>query len=274
MLKMSIEALQQNPGVDEYTWHCYVDGGGSVQNTFYDDDYPEIRFINRPKRVGVSGNILFAIKEMFEKYGYDHVLYVEDDIMVSQDFIRFAEYCLKYLKADDVFTIGAYGRRKPFTVRGDGYKKDEVLKLAWWHPWGLVLDKKDYEKLEPHINEKFLLNPAQYILATFSDYCKEHNPQYYEVALKDRVGCLWDGLCNHIRAYHNMYQLMPLWSRAQNIGYYGVNQAQHKWDGADLTDEAVQKRAMHNTEFFEKDYAWNELYLIPGKDYFLDDKEW
>jgi hypothetical protein len=90
-----------------------------------------------------------------------------------------------------------------------------------------------------------------------------------------RIACLWDGLCNNIRAAHNKYSISPIWSRAQNIGYYGNCQDVSSWDGSDLKDpETIRRCKQFTPEFMESYSDWDHLIMLDGKDYYLTAENW
>lgn len=260
MLEASIKSIQACQEHSEYEWHCYVDGQGRVQRNFYQEDYPDIRFAIREQRIGLNANILLAFRDLFEFYQYDYILYVEDDIIVSPDFIRWAEYALFNYKDDKMFTVGAFSRIIDTTDYGQKYLK----RFNWYHPWGCAIDRDDYNLFEHHI-DGYVAQPIDYMNTIIKKELQDKAPAHYEREYRDGqcTNITQDCLLNAVRAINGRHQLIPVWSRSQNIGFYGVHQP-GEYSGEDLSDPAVHSKSRHATATFQPPYAWDKLELLEG----------
>ena len=260
MLEASFKSIIRCPEHREYEWHCFIDGQGRVQRNFYQEDYPDIRFHIRDSRIGLNANILLAFKELFQFHKYDYILYVEDDIIVSDDFIRFCEYALFNFKDEKMFTVGALSR----ILNTSPDDAASVKRFDWYHPWGVAIDRDDFNLFSDHIMP-YVTHPIEYMNGAIKTALQESNPEYYEREYKDGVcqNYTQDCLLNAIRAINHKHQLIPLLSRSQNIGFYGVHQP-GDYNGEDLSNPDTWLKSRHATANFQPPYSWDKLNLIDG----------
>ena len=269
MLQECIRRLMRCPGGADYDWYCFVDGQGLVQKNFYQEDYPDIKFVIREYRVGLNANILLAFRSLFENYKYDFILYVEDDVFVAPDFIRYVEYCHYNFRRDDTFTVSGFGRK----FFPEKYKSNQVIKLFWYHPWGNLIHQVDYDLFKEGIDE-YIASPFDYMMG-LGEQLKVKCPSHYEKEYKNDtvqfgidnphlrkiINFTQDCYLNAIRALNYKYQLMPCHSRTQNAGFYGQHQ-QAQYNGEDLSLPETHRLSCHATDSFYEGYEWESLELL------------
>ena len=95
--------------VDPHTVNGYVEDYDSVIT----DDLKRINFDNNVGKL----SWYTAVKYIFDNYDYDHVISIEDDIIVSKDYLRMCFKIIEYSvleKHDDIlyFHIGAWEKPK------------------------------------------------------------------------------------------------------------------------------------------------------------------
>jgi hypothetical protein len=258
MMETSFMAIKKNPEFKEFDWFCFIDGQGKMQRSFYQEDYPEIRFVIRNQRVGLNANILWGIRDLFEFYKYEYILYVEDDVLVSDDFIHYAEYCHRHFRDDRTFTITGFSRK------GDAekYEENKVCLFKWYHPWGVLIDRTDYELIKSHI-DLFIANPVSY-MDRLGYQIKDVDQDYYkrEYSSDGKThNITQDCMLNAVRTISGKYRIMPVWSRTQNMGFYGTHQP-GEYKGEDCADSETHKRSMHSTHLFKQHYERDNLVLI------------
>jgi hypothetical protein len=270
MMEASFKSIKKNPEYTEFDWFCYIDGQGKVQRSFYQEDYPDIRFVIRDQRIGLNANILLGLRDLFEFYEYSYVVYIEDDVLVSDDFIRYLEYCHNNFRDEKTFTITGFSRK------GDAeeYSDNHVCWFKWYHPWGVLIDRDDYELMKSHI-EPFISNPLFY-MHELGKQIKDIDEDYYRreylesstvqeynnnPKIRKILNITQDCMLNAIRTINNKYQIMPVWSRAQNMGFYGTHQP-GDYNGEDCSNPETHKRSMHATHIFRPHYEWDELTLL------------
>lgn len=246
MLKVSVDSIKQCRGIENVDWYLIQDG------PLYFAECLDLSFdyiIARERRVGLSCNILWAIEDLFAE-GYKKVIVVEDDIVVSKDFLEFAEMAGK-LKRREHFTISGLSNCK----KGVPGNETELAAVDWYHPWGVVFDEADFEVVKSLMDEYFN-GPLECI----KDLAKRIKDEaYVNKYLTGHINTLQAGYINTLRKYNRKKQILPCMSRCQNIGYYGFNQHQKKHDGADLSDESVRRRSMHYTNNFRDDYKVKKM---------------
>lgn len=260
MMVESFKSIMRCKEYSSYEWHCYIDGQGKAQRAFYQEDFPDIRFNVREQRIGLNANILLAFKDLFEFYHYDYLLYVEDDVILSDDCIRYMEYSTRNFKTKDIFTIGAFSR---MVTNGNG-DINKAKQFDWYHPWGVLIDRDDYALIEPHI-VAYVAHPIKYMNEVLQDTIKNARPDYYEREYKDGL-CMnitQDCLLNALRAVNNKRQLIPVCSRAQNIGFYGTHQP-GEYKGENLSDTEIHLKSVHATTTFNPHYDWDSIELVDG----------
>lgn len=251
LMKLSVESVFDCRGIDDVDVFYSIDGNGEM--SFVDPCIFKGGWV-RFGKTGLSFNILESIEYLFD-CKYDRVIIVEDDIIVSRDFIEYIDHAFKH-KDEDCFSVSGYSRKcAPVSDGPDNL----ICKVDWYHPWGVAFDRADYALMEEHINDEYFKNPKKYMDDVILPAAERNNKPYYNYALQGSYNTLQAGLINSIRAIHGKRQIMPCMSRCQNIGYYGANQSIKSYDGANLKDLATLKKAMHHNIKFNKDYAWDEL---------------
>ena len=99
ILHHSMKSLLQCDGIDGVSWTLYVDGDS---HPHFINEFP-CKYVSRKVHIGLTKNILFAMQEQFG-LGYEVVIIVEDDVIVSSDFIRFVKCCMG-IRDNDVFSV-------------------------------------------------------------------------------------------------------------------------------------------------------------------------
>ncbi len=153
------------------------------------------------RRLGHTLNTHLALREGFSNGEY--VILIEDDTLLSQDFLLFHEFCINKFKDDkSVFTICAGHYRNPNEkINPEDYLTFERQHWFSNQGWGTWIDRWEEDGGMSTTWE----NP-ELILGSI-----------YQVQYKYGG---WDGLLNkHIRG--NRCEIIPTMSRVQNIGATG-----------------------------------------------------
>ena len=106
--------------------------------------FKSISIIIREKNFGVDNNIMEGIKYMSEYY--DSFIVVEDDLVVSTNFLSFLNACLiKYKNYDQVLTVSAFNCISiPYKYIWDSYFAK--ISNPWgWATWSEKIKKVDWE---------------------------------------------------------------------------------------------------------------------------------
>jgi hypothetical protein len=161
--KDTIENLLQNDLAKESELFIYSDGYKSEVDK---NDVLEVReylqtingfkstqIIEAPQNKGLANSIIDGVSEIINKYG--KVIVLEDDLIVSSDFLDYMNNALEFYKNDsNIWSISGYGPKLPCL---ETYDKDLYLSprgsswgwATWKDRWNSVdWDVKDFEKLK------------------------------------------------------------------------------------------------------------------------------
>ena len=102
MFKISAESIMACRDKENVDWVAFVD------STIDHSGFGDYELFYREQHLGLSKNVLMALKYGFDK-GYDIVTIIEDDVVVSKDFIEYIKMCMK-LKEEDIFSVSGWSR--------------------------------------------------------------------------------------------------------------------------------------------------------------------
>jgi hypothetical protein len=116
--------------------------------------FKSIRIIQRERNLGVDYNIINGIQQMLEEY--DRFIVVEDDLIVSNQFLRFMNAGLDHFKSfDKVLTLSAFNYVKiPKNYIWDCYFAGRTNPWGW-ATWSNKIKDVDWDLA---LNNNFLLN--------------------------------------------------------------------------------------------------------------------
>ena len=230
---------------------------------------PNADFREREQPLGMNGNVLISIQEMFND-GYDSVIVLEEDIVVSKDFLEFHRYCHEEFDWEDLNVMCCTGY-----TRSNG-SSDKIHLYSWYIPDGVSWKKSTWNMVVPHIPESYrmrfatimefklwMLRIANPTFRTLIPNIKKHEPDYMkEFTVSEMPKChTQDGLLNAIRASKGMKTLSPESSRCQDIGIYGQCQPKGYEKIADVTNRDNWTQSGWYTEGFKEDHEWTDLEL-------------
>lgn len=123
------------------------------------------------------------------------ILHLEDDIVLAPDSLELIEDIIAYKPADNISNISLFNRVNEGDVRG---KVREINKRPWFTPSGIALRRTAFS------------------LSVERD-C--YSNRYVS----------WDINFNTMCRNENMYEIYPLLSRSNNIGWYGTHVPSKEW---------------------------------------------
>lgn len=222
--------------------------------------HKETIILSRPERYGLSRNILEALREMFEDYNFDLACILEDDVIVSKDFIQFHLYCQEKFKliTRRIFTVSGYTK-----IARANAEPDAVTPVDWYCPDGVCFSRPDWRLLRPFVTEEFYKNPAEYF-DTLYPLIEEANPQFAELQWKNGLyeHLAQAGLINAVRAMHRCKQLVSALSRCQDTGSYGFHQKFKTAKDLERMKKEMARQFEWHSEAFHDDYEWTDLEWI------------
>ena len=159
----TIESLLQNNLAKESELFIYSDGykSDADKNDVLEvreylktiDGFKNIKIVESPYNKGLANSIIGGVTEVINKYG--KVIVLEDDLIVSTDFLEYMNNALDFYKNDQrIWSISGYGPQLPCLKN---YNKDLYLSprgsswgwATWKDRWNSVdWDVKDFDKLK------------------------------------------------------------------------------------------------------------------------------
>ena len=164
----------------------------------------------------LSTNLL--LKEIFEKY--DSFIFIEDDIVVSSDFLRYMNCGLHYYQdAVDIFSI--CGFKIPFVLPND--YKHNVYFYPCNSPWGFATWKNRWEKINRDYYDRYSE------IRKNSDKYKAFTSIGFYIKGILQADSRKEIVAGDLRVYyhmfqHNMCSVFPVVSKTQNWGFDGTGE--------------------------------------------------
>lgn len=188
-LKQSLDALKSIVNIDMELLVINVEpmnntSGKIARKTIEDIDFMPCSVQVNPGILGLRNNTYDVCNRAFYSHGVDSIMYLEDDIVVSPDVLDLWDWYLK----QDLTNIGVMSL---YNIRVNG-DSELICKTKAMSGWGMFI--------------------------TFAQYEKYAKPVWRN---KPRM---WDSnLAENIRKFDDVYNLMPMLSRVNNIGENGTH---------------------------------------------------
>ncbi|WP_318311072.1 glycosyltransferase family 2 protein [Flagellimonas crocea] len=131
---------------------------------------PDIEFVFREKNVGLAGNVIGGINEVFKK-GFDSVIVLEDDCVPKEDFFLFMKQALSYYKNNNrVMHISGFGLPLKEKLNSDTYFSPYPCSWGWatWKDCWIKCDFSDESYYWKILNDKELKNQFNWSGKSFS----------------------------------------------------------------------------------------------------------
>lgn len=223
-------------------------------------------FIKRDHNIGLARSIIEGVTQVIDKY--EKVIVLEDDNIVSRDFLKYMDYCLDRYKGNKM--IGSIGGMSfmfkddfPPDYKEDVYLLDRTCSFAWG-TWSEVWNQIDWEVRDYKHFRKDKKARKQ--------YNRSGNGSSYllDAYMHGRVNS-WAVRFDYSHFKNGQYTLYPRLSKAKNVGYDGTgthykkeqklmrwevnvgkidfseNRADEKWYVEDLKlNEAIQEAFRRN----------------------------
>lgn len=182
------------------------------------EGFKDVHPVFREFNMGGHNSILSAFREVFQKY--DSFISLEDDIVVSSDFLQYMNNALSYYKNDKhVFSI--CGFKAPFKLPED-YKED-VYFYPCNSPWGIATWKDRWEAVNHDYFDRYSAlkkDPKKYKAFTSIGF-------YIKGILQ--ADSRKEIVAGDLRVYYHMFQhdmcsVFPVVSKTQNWGFDGTGE--------------------------------------------------
>ncbi|GHT19951.1 hypothetical protein AGMMS4957_05440 [Bacteroidia bacterium] len=177
--------------------------------------FKEVRLRCNEKNLGAHLSGLKIIAEILNEY--DSMICLEDDIVVSPDFLQYLNDGLNYYK-DDKHCFSICGFKTPFKLPAN-YDKDVYFYFSH-SPWGMAIWKDRWESVDHSSYDRY-----SELRKNKTRYKKFLSIGFYikGILQADSKGEIE---ASDLRLYyymfqHNMYSVFPVISKAQNWGFDG-----------------------------------------------------
>ena len=114
-----------------------------VKNAELKQYFYEVEINELDKNLGLAKMVIFGVDEVIKKYG--KCIVVEDDVVVSRDFINFMNDCLNYYENEfNIWSIAGMSIIDPKLVKEDIYILGRICSCAW-ATWRNRWEKIDWD---------------------------------------------------------------------------------------------------------------------------------
>lgn len=178
--------------------------------------FKKLYFIRHEKNHGLAKSIIEGVTQVIDKYG--KVIVIEDDNVVSADFLRYMNHCLERYKGKK--NIGSIGGMSPLAEedfpddhQNDVFLLDRTCSFAWG-TWAEVWDAIDWEVKD---YKKFQRDKQMR-----KRYNRSGNGSSYllDAYMHGRVDS-WAVRFDYSHFKNGQYTLYPKKSKVKNVGYDG-----------------------------------------------------
>jgi len=222
--RRSVEALQKNDLAKQSDLFVFADGPKEESAWEVEEvrkflrrigGFRSVTIIERERNFGLSRSIINGVTQLCQEFGC--AIAIEDDVLIAPDFLSFINRGLDhYVDEPRVFSV--CGFNYPITVRST-YPYDAFFSYrfaCWgWGTWGDRWAKADwsvgdYAEFAGDIERQKRFNRGGDELTAMLDrHMAGKNPGY------------WDTVWGYTHSRHDAVAILPVVSRALNIGFDG-----------------------------------------------------
>jgi hypothetical protein len=264
MLFLCLEHLRACPELDECVVEIWID---RAANGDVDADVRDVAasLIHPAKKVmipmpcaldQVKPNYVapYALARAYYRSRCRYVILVEDDIMVSPDFIRYHRTAQEL--GQDFCVLG-------YTASGDRGNASTVHRSMCFSPWGVSWKRQSLGRFVEHFTSEYFRDIHSYVERAFLGTGRED------------AG--WDGLVHRVVRRDRLTAIVPSRSRCFHAGIYGKNRrADSRLRPGTVAEKVAELRErFNNAEWMTKDYQdcrpcsmevgpWEKLEVVTG----------
>ena len=131
-LSRVLSRLQRCDGIADCELFVSIEPGcAEVLDLVRSIDFCDVTFWVNKAVLGINMNTLKVLMRAFERPFSDFVIHVEDDILLSNDAIRYFEHCRDAYREDkDILSVTAYHKNAADAPL------NRVERMKWFTPWG------------------------------------------------------------------------------------------------------------------------------------------
>lgn len=154
-LKRAIKTHVVPAGIDTFAFIDYSETQKKIYKIIDEANIYKTIF-KRPENLGLNESIKRGIQHIFN-LGYDAVIVLEDDLLLSGDALFYLKFQLEYLFHPFIYAVSCQegdGLNKRFRCWAWGTWKDKWEKIDW----GLKPEEKNRDSWDVIVNENFRVN--------------------------------------------------------------------------------------------------------------------
>lgn len=229
-LKELIESLQKNPwaqytdlyiGLDFPPGKKYEEGYEKVKRYLNQgiQGFRDVHIIKQDHNLGATKNtwaILDAVLTQFDRF-----ILLEDDNIVSTDFLEYMDKCLEYFYEDErVNTIGGYTNM----LLEEKVNSDHanVFAVHDGNGWGLACWKKNWQKMRAEINRDYFEAAVRDIRKISKIKYKRSLYKLIEYLSVEKEVPFQDSTINIYMQMNDMCKILPTKTKVLNRGWDGT----------------------------------------------------
>jgi len=232
-----------------------------------------VQYLAREEHVGMSDNIVDVTNRAFCEFNADAVVVLEDDILVSRDFLTFTRRCLeRYADNRNVFAVtGSCTYCSEGTTDPHCYDPHWVRSCAWWLTIGWAIWRNRWGRFFPQY-AAWKRDRAAWTRAAWERIAQNYVPDVRRHLARNLfrpdgakiINERWGGVINVCRAAWQRVIVAPWAARSTHIGWYGENTPQAKAARMKSTAE----HPWYESKCFKDDWHTEDIDLV-----FADDEE-
>jgi hypothetical protein len=170
------------------------------------DYFANINIIESEKNKGLARSIKEGVNFVFEKY--ESVIVLEDDLVLSPNFLEYMNFSLKYYKEkSEIFSISGYSF--PFKKKLEDYDFDVFSTLRFW-PWGWATWKNRWSLIDWSLPQKAQIEG----ISKIGDDVKSLISKYHNNLIDS-----WAIVVTVNQFILGKFTIYPLESKVNNVGF-------------------------------------------------------
>lgn len=248
-LKEVVEAIRSNPESETTPIYFFLDGGPEatqeknveVAKSF---GFPEAHFVLREKNFGCPKNLIDARRYLFDKKEYEKILIIEDDNMISSNYIAFILNFYSWAKKH-MNGVGAVCGWNQVLLTLEEKRKDlnMIVPNSKWNYWAYVIDRECWDAIKGTYYEYERLFLSQGGRSHYANADKIRTWIRRKVVMSDRYGDSYADwlLRGDYGTGQDAVMRLALWeqglqcscsqvNRLINIGKIGINFNETFWE--------------------------------------------
>jgi hypothetical protein len=278
--RQCVESVRANWGIEDATVIAVLDGGrGSTQtrntNILKAANFPRLQIVARRRHRGIFYNKVSGLMRVFRE-GYDRVMVVEDDVLVSPSYLQLTGRILDWAAREGYDDVGmASGNNRFIASRGEKAAYLNQVVAGNTGLWSYMMLASTWERIRPNMGRFIAMWDAgdspqkrgKWLVGLLkSEKFRPGDRVYPSSQWDDRYAGMRDGkglpaagydggICCTMAA-EGLCSLHTVVNRAVHIGEHGT----HSW--ADRWDRVFGQVRL---DVFEEDADLLEFQIVEGQ---------